>query len=220
MKTILLFLALVIVSGAQTNEPVIQVKQFRAGGECKVTLGTRGDVRTLRGEILSVYSNRFMLQSDDSGKEIIIQNYPRMDSLANGQKVSIYAQKIGTIQGLNMDGTPAIGEVLELWDYWAPRVPTPEEIAAAKAAQEKAKSDAKAKFEASKKAGELRALKANQDAAAKGDTFGLMRMGERYRDGEGVEKDLIKAREYLQKAVDADASNFVAKDELSKLSSP
>ena len=42
-----------------------------------------------------------------------------------------------------------------------------------------------------------------------------MRMGERYRNGDGVEKDLSKAREYLQKA--ADAGSPTAKEELSKL---
>jgi len=63
-----------------------------------------------------------------------------------------------------------------------------------------------------------RVLKANQDAADKGDEYGLLRMGERYRDGDGVEKDLAKAKEYLQKA--ADAGSPTAKDELSNLNQP
>ena len=37
-----------------------------------------------------------------------------------------------------------------------------------------------------------KALKFNQDAAAKDDPYGLLRMGERYRDGNGVPKDLTK----------------------------
>jgi TPR repeat protein len=81
---------------------------------------------------------------------------------------------------------------------------TPEQIAAAKA-----------KAEASKKSGAAAALKSNQDAAAKGDSYGLMRLGERYRDGDGVDKDLAKAKDYLQKA--ADAGSPTAADELSKL---
>jgi TPR repeat protein len=40
-------------------------------------------------------------------------------------------------------------------------------------------------------------------------------VGERYRDGEGVEKDLIKAKMYLSKAVDAGSSD--AKNELERL---
>jgi hypothetical protein len=93
--------------------------------------------------------------------------------------------------------------------------PTPEEIAVAKAAQEKANAEAKAQAAAHKQATADRVLKINQDAAAKGDVFGLLRMGERYRDGDGVEKDLAKAKEYLQKA--ADAGSPTAVDELSKL---
>ena len=60
-----------------------------------------------------------------------------------------------------------------------------------------------------------KALKFNQDAADKGDAYGLMRMGERYRDGEGVEKDLAKAKYYLTKA--AAAGSETAANELSKL---
>ncbi len=44
------------------------------------------------------------------------------------------------------------------------------------------------------------ALKSNQSAAAAGDAYGLLRMGERYRDGDGVAKDLAKAHELLHQA--------------------
>ncbi len=60
-------------------------------------------------------------------------------------------------------------------------------------------------------------LKNNQDLADKGDPYGLMRMGERYRDGEGVDKDLAKARQYLKRA--ADGGEQTAADELSRLGS-
>jgi TPR repeat protein len=40
-------------------------------------------------------------------------------------------------------------------------------------------------------------------------------MGERYRDGDGVERDLAKARIYLRKA--ADAGSPAAAEELKKL---
>jgi len=42
-----------------------------------------------------------------------------------------------------------------------------------------------------------------QDAAAQGDPVGLLRMGEHYRDGDGVEKNLAKARDYFSKAAEA-----------------
>jgi len=74
---------------------------------------------------------------------------------------------------------------------------------------------AQAKVTERKKMSAEAALKSNQDEAAKGDAYGMMRMGERYRDGDGVEKDLAKAKEYLQKA--ADAGSPIAAEELSKL---
>ena len=58
-------------------------------------------------------------------------------------------------------------------------------------------------------------LKYNQSLADKGDAYGLLRMGERYRDGEGVEVNLTKARMYLTKA--ADAGSDTAKNELEQL---
>jgi len=58
-------------------------------------------------------------------------------------------------------------------------------------------------------------LKINQDAADKGDAYGLLRMGERYRDGDGVDKDLTKARIYLTRA--ADAGSPTAADEVKDL---
>jgi len=74
---------------------------------------------------------------------------------------------------------------------------------------------AKQKIEAQKKAIQDRVLKNNQALADKGDPYGLRRMGERYRDGDGVPKDLAKARESLMKAVAA--GDPFAADELSKL---
>jgi TPR repeat protein len=60
-----------------------------------------------------------------------------------------------------------------------------------------------------------KALKANQQLANGGDPYGLLRMGERYRDGDGVPKDLAIAHDYLVKA--AAAGSPTAADELSKL---
>jgi hypothetical protein len=62
-----------------------------------------------------------------------------------------------------------------------------------------------------KETGRKNALKYNQDLADKGDPAGLLRMGERYRDGDGVEKDLAKAKDYLTKAA-ADGSPTAAEE--------
>lgn len=69
-----------------------------------------------------------------------------------------------------------------------------------------------------KNAPATRALKFNQALADKGDPYGLLRMGERYRDGDGVPKDLTKAREYLTKAVKA--GDPTAASELAGLGQP
>ena len=86
-------------------------------------------------------------------------------------------------------------------DYGTPctKIWTPEEIRAAD----------------SRTAAQERALKANQQLADSGDAFGLLRMGERYRDGDGVPKDLNKAHDYFTKA--AAAGSSTAADDLSKL---
>ena len=71
------------------------------------------------------------------------------------------------------------------------------------------------KADDSKKAVQAKILKSNQEDADNGDAYGLLRMGERYRDGDGVPKDLAKAKDYLTKA--AAAGSPSATDELSKL---
>lgn len=82
---------------------------------------------------------------------------------------------------------------------------TPEQIAAAKELVDANQVIAQQKIATAKN----KALQLNEDAAAAGDAYGLMRMGERFRDGEGVEKDLVKAREYLTKAVAAGSAGAV-----------
>jgi TPR repeat protein len=54
-----------------------------------------------------------------------------------------------------------------------------------------------------------------RDQADAGDAFSQLRMGERYAKGDGVEKDEVKAREYLTKA--SVQGNEDAKELLSKL---
>ena len=125
---------------------------------------------------------------DENGRMFALTNY-QGEVIADGPIGSYFGKKVGTY---DWGSSP-----LALYDCgtpYTPPPPTPEEIAAAKAAQEKAKVDAKAKAAEQRKIADARALRVNQDAAAKGDSFGLMRMGERYRDGDGVEKDLSKAR--------------------------
>ncbi len=60
-----------------------------------------------------------------------------------------------------------------------------------------------------------KALRYNMDLASKGDDYGEYRMGQRYRDGENVPRDLDKAREWLAKA--AAHGNKPAARELAQL---
>ena len=85
-----------------------------------------------------------------------------------------------------------------------PPPPTAEEIEAVRQRAEQKKTAALAA-----------ALKYNKDQADKGDAYGELRMGERYRDGDGVDKDLAKAKDYLQKS--ADQGDLTASNELANL---
>ena len=63
-------------------------------------------------------------------------------------------------------------------------------------------------------ASQLKALNYNQALADKGDAYGQLRMGERYLKGDGVDKDITKARDYLSKAAaqgNIEASNLLVK---------
>jgi hypothetical protein len=59
------------------------------------------------------------------------------------------------------------------------------------------------------------ALSYNLDLASKGDDYGQYRMGQRYRDGDGVPKDLQKARQWFAKA--AAQGDKIAAKELAQL---
>lgn len=82
----------------------------------------------------------------------------------------------------------------------------------------KIKDVPKAVAAAAKKATQDKVLKWHLEQAEKGDSFGLFRMGEHYRDGDGVLRDLDKAREYFTKAVAAGSP--AAAEALSKLNQP
>jgi hypothetical protein len=171
-----------------------------------------------------------MLHSVYSGPQILLLNYGH--SVVDDDRLYCRAKKIGTYSYQSVAGATLtinkfdcgteVHPSKELLDskiaeikselstnaFWiqmqANRPPSPEEIAAAKA-----------KADATKKAAGEKALKYNQYLADKGDEYGLFRMGERYRDGDGVPKDLGKAGDYFTKALAAGSPS--AADELSKM---
>lgn len=136
---------------------------------------------------------------DREGEYILIKNFPTAN-LVTGQQLALRLLRVGQ--------TNFYGSIVAIYDCSKPHlVPVVTSKAQLEAEKQKAA--------AAKKHATDAALKFNQDLAAKGDAYGLERMGERYRDGDGVEKDLTKAREYFEKAVAAGSPTAAA--ELSKL---
>lgn len=143
-------------------------------------------------------------------QRLFIKNYT---GGAMDQEISILAMKTGTI---NLGGE----KVFEQWDCGKPLTPAQvnelqienDKVLTAIENEKAEKAAAKqAKIDATKAA----SVKWNQEQADNGDSYGLQRMGERYRDGDGVPIDLSKAREYLAKA--ATAGSIAAMDALEKL---
>jgi hypothetical protein len=132
-------------------------------------------------------------------KAVFLRNYTNMQAVANGSRIVARAMLVGAI---DMEG-----ERLECWDCGT-RVLVPvvnRVITKADLANKKAAVDAAV-------------LKWNQEQSEKGNDFGQYQMGIRYLKGDGVPKDLDKARDYLFKA--AAQGNKDAAAELAKLSAP
>lgn len=132
-----------------------------------------------------------------------------------GKDVKILAVRTGTYKYADYNG-----QIIELWDCGKPLTPEQakrQQIEDDKALTviENAKADKAAAKQAKIDTAKAGAVKWNQEEADKGDSYGLLRMGERYRDGDGVEKDLVKAQEFLTKASAAGSST--ATDALQKL---
>ena len=92
------------------------------------------------------------------------------------------------------------------------------EAPAASVPSEADEAQARAQSAAKKKTSQEKALKYWRDLAATGDAGAEWRLGEIYRDGEGVSKDLTQARVWLQKA--ANQGQKEASAELANLPSP
>jgi len=146
--------------------------------------------------------------------EFFVANYPypcTEGDIVGTSSRWYYAKLAGTCIYTNPIGFSHTLRLLDYGEPWIPGPPTPEQLAARK----KLKDEAKAAEDERKKAITARVVKANQEAADRGDVIGLLRMGERYRDGKGVERDLAKARDYLQRA--AEKGSATAQDELEML---
>ena len=128
---------------------------------------------------------------DFQSARFLIKNFPypvaENDKLEATRSLTAFTAGVYTYMAVGYGST-----TVHAFDYgkpWTPPPLTPEQLAALRK-----------KNEAARKAGADKALAFNQSQADKGDAYGQLRMGERYRDGEGVEKDLAKARDYFTKA--------------------
>ena len=136
-----------------------------------------------------------------AGKEIVVFN---TGSLPTGERTTVRAICVGTKE---IDG-----KTLEAWDCGT--VPTKDDWARISAEQAEQKKAADERLAQRKKEAQAKVLKYNEEKAASGDPFALKRLGEVYRDGDGVEKDLAKAKDYFAKAAAAgnqDAAKALAK---------
>jgi TPR repeat protein len=167
-------------------------KQSSVSRSRNSNLSSSQEVRDIGYEIQKVYGNDIFYVANFPYPADARQGYEQMMAFPNGY----------------FSHTNSIGQVLTIpsIDYGTPCTKTwsQAEISASK---QKAESD--------KRAIKERLLKSNQDSAGRGEPLGLMRMGVRYRDGDGVETNLLKAKTYFQKAADAGLQE--AADELSKL---
>jgi hypothetical protein len=153
------------------------------------------------GRVLSVHQNGIVVDGYcgdgrvHSGAPFFVANFPY--AVAEGDSIGLSAAFVDESRPIERFNIAMGTKTLHRLDYGlvcdaptvAPRVFTPAEIAAAKAA-----ADGKAKQNAAK------ALAFNQSQADKGDAQGEFRMGERYLIGEGVAKDPQVAREWFAKA--------------------
>jgi hypothetical protein len=150
-------------------------------------------------------------------KTVVILNYPKPETLTTGGgcncrciSTTNYVSGNGVSYKAYDCGTEATGDEIQKWR--ADEAERQEAAAKALAEQRRAAAERTA---AGKKASDEKVLKWHLEQAEKGDSFGLLRMGEHYRDGDGVPQDLNKAREYFSRALAAGSPS--AADALSKL---
>lgn len=165
------------------------------------------------GEVISVVAEGVLISQGRSSTAFI--RHCR-DHAIDGQGIYTYAVRTGGVyQYETAIGARAtaeeydVGEALTAEELKAlqPKPPTPEQVAAQKSKTTAVNDRAAAA-----------ALKSNQDAAARGDEYGQLRMGQRYLAGEGVARDAAQARKYFILA--ASQGNTSASNALQRLNEP
>jgi hypothetical protein len=129
--------------------------------------------------------------------------------LTSKTKLVVVEEKHLPVEGIEYDGPGTLKISEAQRDKWNQAA---EEFMAAKASQRETQRRASQAVTEKLAAS---ALQENERLAAQGDAYGELRMGERYLAGDGVAKDIFKAREFLQRA--ADQGSQTATEELKRL---
>lgn len=159
---------------------------------------------TIYGKVVSQRDGVLIIKTDLYERTYIaVTNYPGTNA-TYGRTIAVYGQRIGNYSYGHLP--------IELWEHSeedrGKAIVTEQQRRAAAAAPPPIDADAKAFFERQKKAAdekrkkesEANTLKWLQSQAASGDDIAQCRLGEKYLKGDGVEKDVAKAREYLAKS--------------------
>ena len=128
---------------------------------------------------------------------------------AAGTRLVLVEEKHQQVEGIDYAGPDTLKMSDAQLDRWNQAA---EEVLAAKASKQEVQQNARQVLV--KKLAAI-ALAENERLAAQGDAYGELRMGERYLTGDGVAKDIFKARDYLQRA--AEQGSQTAAQELDRL---
>jgi hypothetical protein len=130
---------------------------------------------------------------------------------AAGTQLIVIEEKHLPAEGIDYAGPDSLKVSAAQLDKWSE---ADADIAAKQTEQQAAQTQAVATVEEKLAAN---ALAENERLAAQGDVYGELRMGERYLVGDGVGRDIFKARDYLQRA--AEQGSPTAAEELDRLNS-
>ena len=152
------------------------------------------------GLVVACEGKNYRTQQPDTVRYIFVKNHPdHATALAGGSLAGFKATRVGR--------TNYNGDMVALYDCGVAYAPTPAETAAAKeklaaatAAAKQKELARKTEAAARRAASDAALLKTHQELAAQEDVYGLLRMGERYLSGDGVEKSEALARKFLEKA--------------------
>ena len=185
-------------------KPYLPIDPLREidGQPCSVNPRDTNNWAVFAGTVLQVHGNGAVrIQGQFTGHpyaEFMVVNYPyevvedQVIGYDNNKSLAHYAKIAGTYTYSTVAGSSRTIYKLDYGQIYTPPLPPPptaEQIAARRAVEA-----------AKRKKAEANTIKWLEELVATNDAYGELRMGERYRDGDGVEKDLVKARLMLEKS--------------------